>query len=82
MIMEIRDNGTRFFNFRKWENIKHSSYNYAKDGLLKYIMSPAIVNTTNSILKILLQYVETSLMFVMKYIDILKNFKNIHYKNR
>ena len=45
-------------------------------------MSPTIVNTTNPILKQLLNYVETSLIFVMKYIDILKNFKNPHWKNR
>lgn len=80
--MEIRNNGNRFLEYRNWENVKHSSYDYAKDGLLKYIMSPAIVNTNNAILKFLLQYVETSLMFTMKYTDILKNFKNIHWKNR
>lgn len=80
--MEIRSNGTRFSNYRIWEDVKHSSYDYAKDGLLKYIMSPVIVNTNNQPLKLLLQYVETSLMFTMKYIDVLKNFKNIHWKNR
>lgn len=80
--MEIRNNGTRFLEYRQWENIKHQPYDYAKNGLLKYIMSSSIVNTTNPALKILLQYVETSLMFVMKYTDILKNFKNIHWKNR
>lgn len=80
--MEVRNNGTRFIEYRQWENTKHQPYDYAKDGLLKYIMSPAIVNTTNPALKTLLQYVETSLMFVMKYTDILKNFKNTHWKNR
>ena len=80
--MEIRSNGTRFLEYRKWENVKNLSYDYAKDGLLKHIMSPAIVNTNNSVLRFLLQYVETSLMFVMKYTDILKNFKNIHWRNR
>jgi hypothetical protein len=45
-------------------------------------MSKQIVNTTNPALKVLLQFVESSLFFVMKYTDILKNFKNIHWKNR
>ena len=45
-------------------------------------MSNSILNTTNPALKIILQYVESSLIFVMKYIDVLKNFKNIHWKNR
>lgn len=80
--MEVRNNGTRFFNYHKWEIIKHTPYNYIREGLLKHIMSNQIVNTTNPALKILLQFVESSLFFVMKYTDILKNFKNIHWKNR
>lgn len=80
--MEVRANGMRFNDYDKWEITKHTPYNYAKNGLLNHIMSPAIVNTNNNALKILLQYVESSLMFVMKYTDILKNFKNIHWKNR
>ena len=80
--MEIRSNGTRFTQYYKWEHIKHAPYDYAKHGLLKHIMSPIIVDTTNPTLKVLLQYVESSLMFVMKYTDVLKNFKNIHWKNR
>ena len=80
--METRNNGMRFFDYRNWENIKHQPYDYTKDGLLQHIMSNSIVNTTNPVLKFLLQYVETSLIFVMKYTDILKNFKNIHWKNR
>jgi hypothetical protein len=80
--MEVRNNGTRFYNYDNWEIIKYTPYNYAKHGLLKYIMSSQIVNTTNPALKALLQYVESSLFFVMKYTDILKHFKNIHWKNR
>lgn len=80
--MEIRGNGNRFVNYHKWEIVRHQPYDYTKHGLLKYIMSPVIVNTTNNVLKMILQYVESSLIFVMKYIDILKNFKNIHWNNR
>lgn len=80
--MEVRSNGKRFNEYYKWEHRKYESYDYARNGLLNHIMSPIIVNTNNPALKIILQYVESSLMFVMKYIDILKNFKNIHWKNR
>lgn len=80
--MEVRNNGTRFIDYNKWEDIKHQPYDYAKNGLLKHIMSNSIVNTNNNALRILLQYVETSLIFLMKYTDTLKNFKNIHWKNR
>ena len=78
----MRNNGTRFINYNLWEKVSGKSYDYAKNGLLKHIMSPSIVNTSNSMLKIVLDYVESSLVYVMKYVDILKNFKNIHWKNR
>ena len=80
--MEIRTNGTRFKNYNKWEIIKQASYDYENEGLLNKIMSEPIVNTTNPLLKLLLDFVETSLVFVMKYTDVLKNFKNPHWKNR
>jgi hypothetical protein len=80
--MEIRNNATRFYNYDKWENVKHAPYNYAKNGLLNRIMSPIIVNTNNPLLQVILQFVESSMIFIMKYVDILKNFKNIHWKNR
>ena len=80
--MEYRANGTRFAKYDQWEHKKHMPYDYSKEGLLKRIMSPAIVNTNNPVLKMLLQYVESSFIFVMKYTDVLKNFKNIHWKNR
>ena len=80
--MEIRNNGTRYINYDAWENVKIPSYNYAKNGLLRLIMSPVIVNTPNRILKYMLQYVENSLVFTMKYVDILKYFKNPHWRNR
>jgi hypothetical protein len=80
--MEIRTNGTRFKNYNKWEIIRQASYDYENEGLLNKIMSEPIVNTTNPLLKLLLDFVETSLVFVMKYTDVLKNFKNPHWKNR
>lgn len=80
--MEIRSNGTRFINYKHWEDVKNMAYDYANDGLLIHIMSPVILNTTNPALKAVLQFVESSLVFVMKYVDLLKNFKNTHWKNR
>lgn len=80
--MELRPNGNRFKEYRKWERVRYAPYDYEKDGVLSRTISPVILNTTNPVLKTLLQYVETSLVFIMKYVDILKNFKNIHWKNR
>jgi hypothetical protein len=80
--METNSNGTRFKNYYLWENRKNMPYDYSREGLLKHIMSPVILNTKNTALKILLDYIESSFIFIMKYTDILKNFKNIHWKNR
>ena len=46
-------------------------------------MSPAIVNTNNPLLQVILQFVESSMIFVMKYVDILKKLQKIFIgKNR
>lgn len=80
--MEKHNNGTRFKDYCLWERKLYTAYNYSREGLLKHIMSPVILETKNGPLKILLQFVESSLVFAMKYVDILKNFKNIHWRNR
>jgi hypothetical protein len=56
--------------------------NLEKDGLLKHLMSTSIVNTDNRYLKTILDFVENSLVFVLKYVDVLKNFKNPYWRNR
>ena len=80
--MEIRPNGTRFERYRFWKKSKNDPYDYTHNGLLQHIMSSKIVNTTNPVLKYILKVFESSLIFLMKYTDDLKNFKNIRYKNR
>lgn len=80
--MTYNNNGDRFSQDYKWERVKNSPYDYEKNGLLKHILSNRIVNTKNDALKIILQCYETSLVFLMKYVDELKNFKNVYWKNR
>lgn len=80
--MIIRTNGYRYKNYSNWEVLKHNPYDYEKNGLLKHIMSNVIVNSKNPILNTILQYFENSLIYVMKNIDKLKQFKNYHYYNR
>ena len=82
MIMQHNINGTRYKNFYRWEYVKNEGYNYEREGLLKRIMSAKIINTKNSPLKTILDYYEASLVFLMRYVDILKNFKNPCWKNR
>lgn len=80
--MQLRENGTRFKEYWKWEDRKQSPYDYENLGLLKHLLSERIIESKNIILQNILSYVEQSLVFVMKYIDRLKHFKNYHWKNR
>lgn len=80
--MEIRTNGTRYKRYKNWNKTKYDSYDYEKNGLLKHLMSRKIIESKNNITQFILQYFEKSMIFLMRYIDELKNFKNIHYKNR
>lgn len=80
--MQYNENGTRYKDFYLWEDRKYTPYNYEREGLLQHIMSNKIVNSQNSILQFILNYYEKSIIFILKYIDRLKNFKNYHWKNR
>lgn len=80
--MTYNDNGNRYKHYQHWENVKNAPYDYERYGLLNKIMSNRIYNTTNEALKVILSYYEKSLIFVMKYVDRLKHFKNPYWKNR
>ena len=80
--MEIRANGTRYSNYKKWNKTKNEPYDYSNNGLLKHLMSGLIVNSKNEYLQILLNFYEKSIIFLLKYVDELKNFKKFYWKNR
>lgn len=69
-------------NYGLWDDRKNMPYDYEKEGLLSRIMSHTIVQTRNPLLRKMLGFYEGSLVWVMKYVDVLRNFKNIHWKNR
>lgn len=77
-----RANGTRFRDYKLWEVIKQKPYDYERDGLVKRIVSKPIANTDNPVLQIVLKFYESSIVFILKYTDILKHFKDVHWKNR
>lgn len=80
--MIYNENGYRYKEYHKWESTKQTPYNYAANGLLKHIMSHKIVESKNHILRVILTYYEKSIIFLLKYVDQLKHFKNYHWKNR
>lgn len=74
--------GQRYGKYRKWESLKNAPYDYDNEGLNKYILSKSIVNSSNPITQYMLNAYEILIKFVLKYTDELKNFKNVHWKNR
>lgn len=80
--MKVFENGHRWINNDLWEKKLNQPYDYQKNGLLNKLLSHTIVETKNPVTQIVLQYYEKSLIFLMQYIDILKNFKNYNWKNR
>ena len=80
--MLYRENGTKYKEYYKWGNKAITPYNYENDGILQHILSNKIVNSTNVVLQVVLKYYEKSIIYVLKYIDELKHFKNYHWKNR
>lgn len=80
--MISRPLGTRYKDYELYESKLYQPYNYERYGLMNKIVSNKISNTNNSILKVILQYFEKSLIFVLKYVDRLKHFKNYNWINR
>ena len=74
--------GTFLDEYASWDDTKNMPYDYRRKGLLKRVMSAPIVNTTNPVTKFMLDVYEYAIVFVLKYVDVLKNFKNVHWKNR
>lgn len=80
--MISRPLGTRYKQYPLYEDELHKPYDYERYGLIDKIASNKLANTTNSILKVILSYYEKSFVFVMKYVDRLKHFKNYNWVNR
>lgn len=82
----IRTNGTRFEQYYKSEfyreKTKNPAYNYESNGILVNIMSHKIIESHNKFLQKILDFVEKSLLYLLKYTDELKRFKDVHWKNR
>lgn len=79
--MEIRQNGYRYTNNFKWETKKNQPYQYAQEGLIKHLLSHKITETNNPVLRFMLKYYESSIIYFFKAADILKNFHNFNWKN-
>jgi len=80
--MKIQDNGTYTGNYYVWERKLHQPYDYEHNGLVNRILSHKIHDTSNPFLKYMVDVYERSLVYCMKYIDMLANFINYNKWNR
>lgn len=78
--MEYRPLGTRRESLGRYDIIKHQPYNYKKSGLLDLVMPKVITGTKNKTTRLILDFVEAVQLFLISYVDELKQFKNPHFK--
>lgn len=76
--MDIK-NGLNFRteNFKYYDTLAKSKYDYAREGILSKCL-PKIFFKGNSVFVTFLQLIDLRLIMMFRYIDKLKNFKNIH----
>ena len=78
--MEYRPLGTRYKNLGRYDMVKHKPYDYKSSGLLKHVLPAVVMNTKNKTTKLVLDFVEAVQLFLISYVDELKQFKNPHFK--
>lgn len=80
--MKVYDSGHRYDNYYKWDGLKNQPYDYARNGLINKLLSQKILDTKNRITQNILTFYEQSIIFMLKYVDRLKQFKDLSVKNR
>lgn len=78
--MEYRLPGTRYKNLGRYDQVEQAPYNYERNGLLKKLLPSVIVNTKNATTKLVLDFVEQAAVFLLRYVDELKYFKDPFHK--
>jgi len=79
--MEIRPIGSRRRYIKNYEVSNNQAYDYERYGLLNKVLPKVICETKNTSTRAVLRFVEYILVWLMRYVDNLKNFKNWNYKD-
>lgn len=79
--MEIRPIGSRRRYIKNYEVSNNQAYDYERYGLLNKVLPKVICETKNTSTRTVLRFVEYILVWLMRYVDDLKNFKNWNYKD-
>lgn len=80
--MILEENGHRYKIYSNYGRELNRPYDYERQGLVQHIFASKIANTKSPVLRPMLDFVEKSLIFLLKNVDYLKHFKDICWKNR
>ena len=76
--MDIKQSLTyRSDELKQFEFVGNNKYDYAKNGILSKTL-PKVLFKGNSILVTFLQLIDLRIIMLLKYVDRLKDFKNLH----
>lgn len=78
----VKKNGTRYDYTVNYDKTLNEPYDYERYGLLSNMVSKRLSSTSNPITKFVYDVFEKSVVFLLKYTDVLANFKNPYYRNR
>lgn len=78
--MEIRPLWSRRARNTIYESVRHRGYDYRRNGLLVKLLPRIVTQTENEYTKNILRSIDYIFIWLMDYIDYLKNFKNPNYK--
>lgn len=66
----------RYAYFKALDDAKHMPYDFEKQGILENCLPEIITKTTNKTTNAILRFTERTFVFICKYIDELKYFKD------
>lgn len=77
--MIYKELNTRYEYLRNTEYIIRPRYDYKKNGLLRKLIPQVWYKSKNKVTNMILSFVETEFVSLMKYVEELKQFKNWNY---
>ena len=80
--MIVLDNGHRYKKYKDYSRELNTPYDYEKNGLLNKMMSFKISQSKSPVLRMMYEYYEKSLIFLLQQVDVVAHYKDIVWKNR
>lgn len=80
--MIVLDNGHRYKKFKEYARELNTPYDYGKNGLLNKMVTGKISRSKSPILRVMYDFYERSLIFLLQQVDVIAHYKDIAWKNR